>query len=471
MKRKGVVTLALAALMSLGIMTATAWAAEGWTQEGNSWVYYDSNGSKVTGSWRRGTADNLWRYLDNSGHMAVNSWVDSEYYVDANGILVTDQWLKFANNDSWDSTNQYNWYYVGSSGKMVADSWKKINDKWYLFDSDGVMVTGWGDDNMVYLGSDGAMRVGWLLLAPPDDEYYDDDDDEDSYGPFVDDNSIDIDGKYWYYFQSDGEKFVPDDSYEMKKIDGEYYCFDEYGRMRTGWIHVGDEDGIEGYRCMDSSGKMRTGWYSTTAPEDLDIDDDSFDDEVNWYYFSNKGVPYAGPEEGSASTSDFEKINGNTYLFNQYGNPVYGLQRVMVGSNGTETAFYFGDKQTSSVVKGRQRIEEGDGTMWDYYFTESGSYAGRGFTGVKNNYLYYKGKLQKAESRYQMFKIPTGSGDSYTTYVVNTSGRVPKNTTVKDVNGDKLKVNSRGVVTEINGDDYDDSYSGGEEPVEPEWWD
>ena len=89
--------------------------------------------------------------------------------------------------------------------------------------------------------------------------------------------------------------------------------------------------------------------------------------------------------------------------------------------NGEETAYYFGDdKQTSCMIKGERRIEEGDGTMWDYYFTESGSHAGRGYTGVKDNYLYYKGKLQKAESKYQMFEIPTGSSGNTTTYVVNT---------------------------------------------------
>ena len=260
-------------------------------------------------------------------------------------------------------------------------------------------------DNMVYLGDDGAMRVGWLLLDPPEDEYYDDDDDDD-YGPFASNEGFDVNGKYWYYFKTDGEKFVPDDEYELRKIDGDYYCFDEYGRMRTGWINVDGEDTIKSYRLMGSDGRMRTGWYSSTPPEDLE--GDIFEDEVNWYYFSSKGEPYMGPEEGSATTSDFEKINGNTYLFNEYGNPVYGLQKVLV--NGEETAYYFGDdKQTSCMIKGERRIEEGDGTMWDYYFTESGSHAGRGYTGVKDNYLYYKGKLQKAESKYQMFEIPTGS--------------------------------------------------------------
>ena len=42
-------------------------------------------------------------------------------------------------------------------------------------------------------------------------------------------------------------------------------------------------------------------------------------------------------------------------------------------------------------------IEEGDGTKSEFYFTESGGKAGRGFTGVKNKYLFYKGKLQEAD--------------------------------------------------------------------------
>ena len=48
MRKKGMMTLVLSALLSLGIMAGTVWAAEGWTQEGSSWVYYDSNGRKVT---------------------------------------------------------------------------------------------------------------------------------------------------------------------------------------------------------------------------------------------------------------------------------------------------------------------------------------------------------------------------------------------------------------------------------------
>ena len=51
MKKKGLAIFALAAVMSLGAMGITAFAA-GWSQEGSNWVYYNNNGSKVTNAWR-----------------------------------------------------------------------------------------------------------------------------------------------------------------------------------------------------------------------------------------------------------------------------------------------------------------------------------------------------------------------------------------------------------------------------------
>ena len=82
MKNKGLAILALTAALAAGSSMA-AYAA-GWASEDGSWVYYDSDGYRVTYEWRRGN-DNLWRYLDGSGRMAVSSWVDEYYYVDENG--------------------------------------------------------------------------------------------------------------------------------------------------------------------------------------------------------------------------------------------------------------------------------------------------------------------------------------------------------------------------------------------------
>ena len=86
---------------------------------------------------------------------------------------------------------------------------------------------------------------------------------------------------------------------------------------------------------------------------------------------------------------------------------------------------------------------------------------------MKNGYLYYMGKLQQADSssRYALISIPNGNG-SYQTYVVNSSGRISKNTTVKDRDGNKYKVNSSGILTHIN-DEAASSTEDYGEPTEP----
>ena len=305
-----------------------AYAAEGWALSGNNtWTYVDKNGNRVTNEWKKG-ADNLWRYLNSSGEMAVNNWADNDYYVDSNGIMVVNKWMQLEN--PYNRNGETCWFYFGSSGKMTKDSWKKIDGKSYLFDSDGVMQTGWSDDGDYYLSSSGAMVTGWKYLEPKDN-------DTDLYGPESDD------GKYWFYFSASGKKYSPTTSsdggeYKVTKIDNKYYCFDMDGRMQTGWVYLeGDpdnasKDSIENWRYFAESGIQNatlgaaiSGWLSLNPPEQLQ---DNVDEPVVWYYFEKNGTPKAGPKDGKASTNDFVRINGKTYLFDQKGNPVKGLKKV-----------------------------------------------------------------------------------------------------------------------------------------------
>ena len=243
--------------------------------------------------------------------------------------------------------------------------------------------------------------------------------------------------------------------------------------MQTGWVYMdGDPDSassntIEHWRYFAEPeiknakvGAAITGWLSLEPPERLL---DNVDESVEWYYFNKDGEPKTGPEFGEASTDDFVRIDGKNYLFDKRGNPVKGLHKVEIGDTGEYTSYYF-DEDSRTVVKGKRTIEEGDGTRSTFYFNE-GSYAGRGFTGVRSNYLYYMGKLQKADSdsRYMLVSLP--SGGQYKTYVVNTSGRISKNTTVKDRDGNRYKVNSSGILTEINGEAAGNGLLG--DPMEP----
>ena len=295
--------------------------------------------------------------------------------------MYTDQWLKVTDEDG----NQV-WYYFGSTGKAIKDNWKKIDDKWYHFDSDGRMETGWIEDDMYYCNASGEMLTGWQQLYSPDDE------EENSVTPGMDSLGYG-DGKNWYYFSPTGKKYLPDedesgDDYGARKIEGYYYCFDEEGAMQTGWKEVRNEgsDTILNYMYFGEDGKGKIGWYSMYPPEELG----GYDGDVEWFYFTNSGEPRASESE-RLEEDDIVRINGKKYLFNDLGNPVYGLKKVYINDD-EWTAFYFGDKETSSVQTGKMSVTEGDGTKSDFYFSSSG----RGYTGVRDGYLYYAGKKQEA---------------------------------------------------------------------------
>ncbi len=454
MKRRSLAVLFLSVVMTLGAVGISAMAAVGWEQENGTWVYYNSNGSRVTDEWRTG-ADGYGRYLDSNGIMAADRWVDNDnYYVDSSGVAVANKWLQVTNTEK---ESGYDWYYFSQTGKCVKEKWEKVDNKWYYFNDTGVMQTGWVLDNMYYCEQSGAMVTGWQKLLPPDEN----NDNDHRNSPY---SSAD-DGKYWYYFGTNGKKFVPsdsDDNTKQKKINGVYYCFSEDGAMQTGWVCMtgDDSDDIEDYRYVDSNGQVRVGWYSAEPPENLQ---NKYEHDVEWFYFNNKGVPRVGPEKGNASANDLVKINGNTYLFNENGVPAYGLQKVYMNNEETDyTAYYFGKRSQSSMLKGKQTIRE-NGESRQYYFTSTG----RGYTGVHDNYLYYMGRLQKADSssKYEVFSIPYSGG--VRNYVVNTSGRIAKSTTVKNRDGVKYKTNGNGILIQEDGESVD----GGTylTPEEPDW--
>ena len=455
MKRKICAVLTLTAVLSAGA-AVSAWAAAGWVQNNGQWQYQDRDGYIVRNEWQKG-ADGKYRYLDSSGYIAVSTWIDDEYYVGSDGIMVTDSWLR--EDCSSETDSGIAWYYFDSRGQAVKEGWKKIDDVWYYFDDVGVMQTGWVDENRYYTNENGQMLTGWQLLDPPEDVSYDEDDEEE-YDPFT---QADNDGKYWYYFKSNGRKVTPDEDsgneYGTVRIDGDYYCMNSDGVLQYGWKNVEGGSSITSYKYFKSDGKMVTGWYSLAAPRG--IDDSS--DEIHWYYFNSKGVPKAD-EDGIPTKDDLLTINGKTYLFNNVGNPVYGLRKVYLGESEDEsnyTSYYFGEDDNDCWAhSGKIKVEEDSGEENTYYFTS----AGRGFTGIKDNYLYYVGKLQVAQNdKYELINVP---GKDYAV-MVNSSGKVMKSTTVKNSDDIKYKTNSSGQVIEIDGEEV--SGVTGIDPEEPDY--
>ena len=108
-------------------------------------------------------------------------------------------WIKDGNN----------WYFKYPDGTYQKNNWAKINEKWYLFDSNGAMLTGWQQRNNLwyYLNDQGAMVTGWV-----------------------------VSNNKWYYLNPSTTTGVE-------------------GAMLTGWIAYNNK-----WYCTDASGAMLEGW-------------------------------------------------------------------------------------------------------------------------------------------------------------------------------------------------------------------
>ncbi|MBR3175507.1 MAG: MBL fold metallo-hydrolase, partial [Oscillospiraceae bacterium] len=213
------------------------------------------------------------------------------YNLESNGAL-TDAFFKIIKSTkktgwvSWINTNETLWAYL-QDGKPLTDTWKELNKKWYHFGSDGLMQTGFiGDEGGVrFCDSNGAMVIGWQMIdgrwcyfVPgigyratntwweiDKKRYYFDENGYLRTGYVGDEGGVrfcDSTGAMvtgWRFLNDRWCYFVPGIGYRATntwwEIDGERYCFDENGYLRTGFI--GDEGGV---RFCDSTGAMVTGW-------------------------------------------------------------------------------------------------------------------------------------------------------------------------------------------------------------------
>lgn len=131
---------------------------------------------------------------------------DGSGQTDGNGISSNNSqvgWIK-------DGTT---WYYRYPDGSYQKNSWLKTNNKWYLFDSSGKMLTGWQTRNgqTYFLQNTGDMYVGWLKG-----------------------------GDKWYYLNPTKGDFEGAMSRGWINVDEKVYCMDSNGAMLEGWNKVDD---------------------------------------------------------------------------------------------------------------------------------------------------------------------------------------------------------------------------------------
>ena len=154
------------------------------------------------------TADG-WKWQLEDGSFAASQSVvigDATYRFNADGIMVTgwDQqdgkWSHYtsygARTNGWFEEGGH-WYYFDPSTGIMKIWWAQIDGHWYNFGLDGRMVTGWKnlDGHWYRFGTDGHMATGWQRI-----------------------------GLSWYYFGSDGQMRTG-----WQKIDGRWYYFAHSG--------------------------------------------------------------------------------------------------------------------------------------------------------------------------------------------------------------------------------------------------
>ena len=260
----------------------------GWQKISNTWYYFDSSGAMVSNGWR--WINSKCYYFDKNGKMAADTWI-GEYYVDASGAWVKD---KQKETDKWIQSSG-RWWYRHADGSYTRSEWEYIGGKWYYFDQNGWMVTGWQKvkGSWYYMESNGArVADGWKWIN--NKCYYFDKNGKMAADTWIDGSYVDASGVWikdkkqepenvtktgwvqysghWMYYNTDGS-YVKSN---WKSVNSIWYYFDQNGWMVTGWMTLSsgkyylnptkNSDGVEGamlkgYKQIDGK------WYYLRSGE------------------------------------------------------------------------------------------------------------------------------------------------------------------------------------------------------------
>ena len=262
--------------------------------------------------WQQDNAGH-WLYGNSEGYALTGvQYIDRKfYYFDDQGIMQTG-WIQ----------NNTTWYYAMASGVLCNNGWTKLGETWYYFHPTGAMAVGWLSDGNVYyyLNESGIMQTGW----------------------------VQVDGKWYYmnasgvmqtgWIQSGGAWYYLDRTGVMQtgwiRDGGKWYYMSAGGAMQTGWVKDGDNwyymnaggamqtgwiQSGGGWYYLDASGVMRTGWVK---------------DGGKWYYMSSGGAMQTGwvqvgdswyyMNAGGAMQTGWKQIGDNWYHFDHSGKMTTG---------------------------------------------------------------------------------------------------------------------------------------------------
>lgn len=360
----------------------------GWNQIGGKWYYLNQDGTVYTGI----LTENGYTYYLNPEMVTGKDFIkidDIYYKIDSDGHLskLSDGFYSVASNKIF---YNYMWrdYYYLVDGKLVDDGWKFIDNAWYYF-VDGLVIDNASyriDEKLYYFDLNGKLKTnGWFTdgsgvwcyaflsgeLATGDCTingvlYHFEEDGRLKSGTIQQDNAIiryGDDGSIaetikfqegWnlvdgvYYYLKDGMLLK---NTTCKLSDGNWYSFDESGRMRNNIEYEG--------RYYSESGAAMTGWIYDTG---------------KWYY---------ADQEKATLYSGFQTINGVEYYF---------MPKMLVGErvvgNDVITANDSGEIVSIAPIEDGWSFHDGD---W-YYYQD-----GKPYTGQIGTYLVEYGKMVETD--------------------------------------------------------------------------
>lgn len=176
----------------------------------------------------------------------------------------------------------------------------------------------------------------------------------------------------WVYYDSDG--YLTTDSW--KKSGDNWFFLDEDGYLATDKIVEYDDN----YYYVNESGVMVTNnWHEVDSSE---YDEDDAPDTY-WYYLGSSGKAYTSP---SSDKTNFKKINGRNYAFDDEGKMLFGWvndasERVTGDDAWKDGVYYCGDSNDGSrsetewrhieVIDDENEDDDFDGNYW-FYFSSNG---------------------------------------------------------------------------------------------------
>ena len=245
-----------------------------------------------------------WRFYENNQPVLDWKQIDNKwYYFNKEGVMISniiiDDYLIQENGalaeNTWVKISD-KWYYATAPGKILRNKWEKIAGIWYYFDKEGVMVTNTLVGDYLIQNSGTLAENTWVKIS--NKWYY-----ATASGKISRNKWEKIKG-IWYYFDTDGVMLS-----NQWKTD--YYLKDSGAMAEKEWIFDNSYNswfylktgGAYASREWSGSYYLKTGGYMAKNEWIFDKDYDA------WYYLK---------EDGMYVTGSFN-IKGKEYSFQNNG--------------------------------------------------------------------------------------------------------------------------------------------------------